>query len=603
MPKYKYAYSDFHELNLDYILKLCRESLGIGLKFIDKQLWLVNDLDEPLSKVTIGYSTAALTDEDGNDIRTYFISAGADNNKLVLTRGNGETVTIEIPYAKKAEQDLEGHDLTDYVYEVRVVGDQLRLINGKGEVTDITVPFAVKASTDENSKLITSYVATVSTDGDFIVVRDGTGTELNRFKCVYAMRADNDGAGNEITATYGHELQIGSTTVKLISADGTQLSEVTVPYAVSCTSDTDGNALLSDYAETLTVDGDRLALEAHDGTRLSTVTVPFAQVAEHSNKSVESVAINGNSIVFTTYDGTSVSIVSPYSVKALNDAAGNELTKTYVARVVNDTSTGEMTFYSKDGTVLAQITPRVDAAVHDSYNNLIADFIKTISTDPLSDYVTVTHGTGTVDAVKIEYSTRALSDSLNHQIHNHYIHRLACIEDVDDGHWKLAAYNGEDSLMWMIELIAYSAQTDDQGREITTYVGNVEVINNKITVSDGAGNIFEEIVGEVDLSGVTGTFTGDPLTPTGTVSGTAVTLTSGTAPSKAADTYVAPSLTYDAATEALTFNAGSFTEGAFSAGTYPAVDTVTDPTFTGTAVTPTGTVAMSGGTVPVDFDD
>lgn len=603
MPKYKYAYSDFHELNLDYILKLCRESLGIGLKFIDKQLWLVNDLDEPLSKVTIGYSTAALTDEDGNDIRTYFISAGTENNKLVLTRGNDEVVTIEIPFAKKAEQDLEGHDLTDYVYEIRVVGDQLRLINGKGEITDITVPFAIKAQTDPNSKAITSYVASVTTDGDFIVIRDGENNELTRFKCVYAMRADNDGNGDNIEANYGHALQIGSTTVKLISKDGTQLSEVTVPYAVSCTSDTNGNALLSDYAETLTVDGLRLALEAHDGTRLSTVTVPFAQVAEHSNKSVESVTISGNNLVFTTYDGTSVSIVCPYSVKALNDAAGNELTKTYVARVVNDTVTGEMTFYSKDGTVLAQITPTVDSAVHDSYNNLIADFIKTISTDPLSDYVTVTHGTGTVDAVKIEYSTRALCDSLSHQIHNHYIHRLACVEDVDDGHWKLAAYNGEDSLMWMIELIAYSAQTDANGKTISTYIASVEVLNNKITITDGDGNVVNEIDGEVDLSGVTGTFTGDPLTPTGTVSGTAVTLTAGTAPSKAADTFVAPSLTYDAATEALTFNAGSFTEGAFSAGTFPTVASVTDPTFTGTTVTPTGTVAMSGGTVPVTFDD
>ena len=424
-PKYKYAYSDFHELNLDYILKLCRESLGIALKVMNKELWLVNDLGEPLSKVTISYSTAALNDENGNDIRTYIINAGAENNKLVLTRGNGEIITIEIPFAKKAELDLDGKELMDYLYEIRVVGDQLRLINGKGEVVDITVPFAVKAATDQNSKDITTYVASLATDGDYIVVYDGENRELTRFKPNYALRADNDGAGDEIVSTYGHALQTGTTTVKLISADGTQLSEITVPFAVIATTDQNGRAFVSGYASALTADNNKLQLNAPNGTQLSEVTVPFALVAQHSNKSVESVTIDGNNIVFTTYDGTSISIVCPYSVKSLGDSAGNTIVSTYVAAITNNTTTGEISFFAKDGTLITTITPRVDAAVHDSYNNLIADFIKTISTDPLSDYVTVTHGTGTVDAVKIEYSTRALSDSLNHQIHNHYIHRLA----------------------------------------------------------------------------------------------------------------------------------------------------------------------------------
>ena len=93
-------------------------------------------------------------------------------------------------------------------------------------------------------------------------------------------------------------------------------------------------------------------------------------------------------------------------------------------------------------------------------------------------------------------------------------------------------------------------------------------------------------------------------TPAGTISGTAVSvpgttvqeITSvGTLPSKAADTYVAPSVSYDSATETLTFTPGSFTEGAFSAGTLPTrasktvgasgAATVTDGTFTGTPAT------------------
>ena len=125
-----------------------------------------------------------------------------------------------------------------------------------------------------------------------------------------------------------------------------------------------------------------------------------------------------------------------------------------------------------------------------------------------------------------------------------------------------------------------------------------------------AGTVTSTFVG--DAASISGT-----VTPTGTVNGTAVSLGTksineitsvGTLPSKAADTYIAPSATYDATTETLTFNPGSFSEGAFSAGTLPTsssttvadgTSTVTDPTFTGDStsisgtVTPTGTVNSS----------
>lgn len=114
------------------------------------------------------------------------------------------------------------------------------------------------------------------------------------------------------------------------------------------------------------------------------------------------------------------------------------------------------------------------------------------------------------------------------------------------------------------------------------------------------------------------TFTGDAVsisgtvTPTGNVSGTGVSLGTksiseitsvGTLPSKAADTYVAPSASYDSSTETITFTPGSFSEGAFSAGTLPTSSsttvadgsaTVTDPIFTGDQVSISGTVTPTG---------
>ena len=114
------------------------------------------------------------------------------------------------------------------------------------------------------------------------------------------------------------------------------------------------------------------------------------------------------------------------------------------------------------------------------------------------------------------------------------------------------------------------------------------------------------------------TFTGDAVsisgtvTPTGNISGTGVSLGTksiseitsvGTLPSKAADTYVAPSASYDSSTETITFTPGSFSEGAFSAGTLPTSSsttvadgsaTVTDPIFTGDQVSISGTVTPTG---------
>lgn len=498
---YKYAHSDFHELNLDYILKLCRESLGIRLKVVGKELWLVNDLEEPLSKVTISYAKTALQDEKNNPITAYVLNAETVGTKLVLTRGNGDTVEIEIPYAKVAKEDIHNQDIDDYVYSIITDGDQLKIIDGSGAVSEIIVPFATKAKLDINLKELTTYAASLNVDGDELVLRDGNNIELNRFKVKYAERADKDGDSNVIVSTYANKLTTGTTTVKLISKDGTQLSEITVPYAISSTKDTDGNNFLDDYAEKLVIDADgqSIGVEAHNGNRLSTIVVPFAAVSEHANRAIETVSISGNEIVFKTYDGTSYRRTCPYSIKALNDDAGNEIKKTYVASIVNDTTTGAISFYAKDGSLIAEITPRVDSAVHDSYGNLIADFIKSISTNALSDYVTVTTGTGETKAVKIEYSTRALCDSLNNQIHNHYIHRLECIPDPQSGHYSLAAYNGEDALMWLMEIKAYAAQADLNGRDITTYIGNVEADEYHIDIVNGNDEIVNKISCDVKL--------------------------------------------------------------------------------------------------------
>lgn len=153
------------------------------------------------------------------------------------------------------------------------------------------------------------------------------------------------------------------------------------------------------------------------------------------------------------------------------------------------------------------------------------------------------------------------------------------------------------------------------------------VINGTVTSTPSGSVSQPTFIGTQSTISVSGTpsgsvsqptFTGDAVsisgtvTPTGTVSGTGVSLGTksiseitsvGTLPSKAADTYVAPSASYDSSTETITFTPGSFSEGAFSAGTLPTSSsttvadgsaTVTDPTFTGDQVSISGTVTPTG---------
>lgn len=489
---HEYPYTTyFHDID-----KLCRACHDAGYKLLvdANALKLLNKNDEVVSTVVIHYAETALQDVDGKNIKSYIFNAATDSDELILTKGDGSTVSLTIPYATKAEKDKLNKDLTSYVYEVQASGDKIQIVKGDSTVTEITVPFATKALTDTTGKDIKTYAATMAVDGDYIVLKDSTGSELARLTAPYAIKAFGDDDGDDFTTTYAATLEAGTTTVVLKAKDGNTLSTITVPYATKALTDNNGNAFLHDYAKMLVVDGDgkRIGLEAHDGTRLATITVPFATLATDATNAVETISVVGDQIVFTTYGGQSYSITAPYAVKAQKDDSGNTIKNTYVAAVTNDVQTGKLIFKDATGQTIVEITPTVSRATYDSYNNLIADYVKSILASASSDYVTVTHGDGDTEQITINYSTHAWKDTNENVIKNTYIKRLACVEDVQDHHYKLVAYNGDtpEAELFRIELIAYEAQRaigDKNGVDITTYVHDVTIdaSTKEVVVKDG----------------------------------------------------------------------------------------------------------------------
>ena len=485
----QYPYTDFHELNLDYILDLCRRTMGLHLETSGDFLKLVNQAGEDISKLKVTYADKALTDMDGHDIRAFILDAGVDGRRLVFDRGNGEYVSITVPYATSAEQDVNGVAITDYVKGVSVSGDNVLITFGNGTTTAITVPFAVKASTDTNGKSLTTYVAELSTGNDKLIVRDGDGVTLTELTIPYAVKARNDYDGDDIRTTYGTDLTVGQTTVILRDKETNVLSEITVPYAVSAQTDNNGAPFRSSYGSGLTTNSNKVQLTAPNGSVLSDITVPFATVATDATNAIESVAVSGDNIVFTTYGGQSFSITCPYSVKALKDDLNNTLSHTYIANAVNDPLTGKITFYAQDGSVIAEMTPTVDRATHDNLGNDIVDYIKSIVTDPNSNYVTVTHGDGTADSLTINYATKAWKDTYGNVIGNVYIRSLSIITDSNTGKKVLVAYNGELSELFRIDLDAESAVTDINGKDITDYVTDVTLNGTDLDVEHGDGTV------------------------------------------------------------------------------------------------------------------
>lgn len=517
---HNYPYTDFHELNLDYLMKLARESMGLHFEQADKFLKLVNAQGQEVSRAKIYYAETALKDDLGNNIDAYIISTALQGDNIIFTKGNGEYTTVTIPYAVKASKDVNNVDLTSYIHGLSVAGDKLLITYGNGETASITVPYAVKASTDENGKSITTYVADLSTGNNKLIVKDGDGTTIAELTIPYATSALNDVDGDAIKSTYGTDLTTDTTTVQLRSKDGAIISTITVPYATKALSDDQGNNFRSDYGFNLAVDGNKVALEAHDGTTLNEITVPFATLATDATNAIESVSISGDEIVFTTYGGNSYRITSPYAVKALKDNLNNTITTTYVASVTNDPDTGEISFYASDGSLISTLIPTLDSAIHDSYGNLIGDFVKEIIVNPQNNYVVVNHGTGDSDTLTINYATHAYKDTYENVIGNTYIRSLSIITDTSTNTKYLVAYNGELSELFRIAV-------DDFQTELTPIVIDVDrvaspqVVTQVVTV-DGSTETVIDSATAIDLyykgSSVFVRFNSDPtLHPIDTV--------------------------------------------------------------------------------------
>ena len=306
-----------------------------------------------------------------------------------------------------------------------------------------------------------------------------------------------------VRANAGLHLEDSGNQILLKTADNTIVSAITAPYAASAGSantassasyaSTAGSASSAGYAtnagtaaaatnatnavnanHAVTADSATSAASAttaataaeatHAATASEATHAASADYAtttgnvEHADNAIESVTIQGDKVRFTTYGGTVIDITIPFATKAQKDDLGNIIKSTYIADVVDNN--GQLKFNDAEGNTIKALTPSVTQAVTDSYGNTIADYVKSVSVESGSDYVTIDHGTGTAETLQIPYSDKAWKDTNGNVIKNTYVKRLEIVTDENDGQKKLVAYNGDnpEAELFRFPVEAYRAQ-------------------------------------------------------------------------------------------------------------------------------------------------
>ena len=217
----QYPYTDMHSINLDYIIKLCRENMGLHLEISGNQLILKTADGTIISSVTVHYaeeaghastatsatSAASATNATNAQNATYATNAAhastadsatvaatanlansattatsATNADYATTAGSANTATraTSAATADYAETTGSVEHANKAIETVSVVGNTLYFEDYAGNGFNLTVPYATSAFLDSGgSQIRKAYVAdVVEGDNGAIIFKAADGNTL-----------------------------------------------------------------------------------------------------------------------------------------------------------------------------------------------------------------------------------------------------------------------------------------------------------------------------------------------------------------------------------------------------------------------------------------
>lgn len=299
----QYPYTVFHNFNLDYVIQLCRQTMGLHLEISGNNLLMKSadgtvvscvdvshatqaDLaalatrattaDAATTALTANYATSAgsaatadsatnaahaATADTALTATTATSAATAENATYAATAGSASQATTAAT-ATYAETTGNVEHAANAFENVAANGLKTRFTRGNGTTVDIEIPFATKADKDaQNNTISTSYVANVVDDNGTLKFLNMLGQVLVSIT-PSSTSAETDSFGNTI-ANYIKEIVISdnSNYVTINHGDGTSDS-ILIPYSIAAWKDTNGNIIKNSYVKRLAVE-----IDPNDGKR------------------------------------------------------------------------------------------------------------------------------------------------------------------------------------------------------------------------------------------------------------------------------------------------------------------------------------------------
>ena len=360
----KYPYTDFHAVNLDYILKLVRENAGLHLEESGNQILLKTADNTIVSAITAPYAASAGSANTASSA-SYASTAGSASSAGYATNAGtaaaatNATNAVNATHAVTADSATSAASATtaataaeathaataseathaasaDYatttgnvehadnaIETVSIQGDKVRFTTYDGTSTDITIPFATKAQKDDLGNIIKStYIADVVDNNGQLKFNDAEGNTIKALT-PSVTQAVTDSYGNTI-ANYVKSVSVesGSDYVKIDHGTGTA-ETLKIPYSDKAWKDTNGNVIKNTYVKRLEIitdenDGQK-KLVAYNGDNPEAELFRFpveayrAQVADRATSaaSADYATEAGTAATAETSTGSISSIATP----------------------------------------------------------------------------------------------------------------------------------------------------------------------------------------------------------------------------------------------------------------------------------------------------
>ena len=276
----QYPYTDMHSINLDYIMKLCRENMGLHLEVSGNQI-LLKTLDGTLiSSITPHYAETA----GAADSATYANTAGSATSALTAasasyatTAGTAATADLatEATHATSADSATSALNATNaasatYAATAGAATNATNAVNAEHATLADTTTAALNA---------TNAIQSVTINGNELRFTTYGGTNID-VECPYSVKALKDDLGNTIKSFYIANVINDQNTGKLkfLDASGNTIVELT-PIVNAATEDSYGNTI-ADFVKDIIVSSNSNYVTVDHGTGTSdTLTIHYSETA------------------------------------------------------------------------------------------------------------------------------------------------------------------------------------------------------------------------------------------------------------------------------------------------------------------------------------